>query len=349
MRPIFVVLQNGALRATLLLFLIIGAILYIKANKAWGSHKANKIIEKELQQIQAENPYLYYRELPNHFGIGVATVLLDSTMENEKDLIAAILDLCAKGYLHLQNGKDNFYTIKVLKPIDEGLLSNEKYILQCCINGNLDELEYKKWFQYCVEDGIALGLFKKIDHISNPKETKQALLKKESKAMNIFYAVITMVMIIVANMLLTTYFPGSNVRKIISVILYVSIVVLFLYIFFIYPLIMTMGAARIVKFIGEEQYKESYNEGLSNYMKPTEKGEEELHKLYAFKTFLNDFGTFASKKPEEIMLWDYYLSYAQVFGIADKIQSLGYKQIVQNSSFKIDGLNTIELHQIKVQ
>ena len=94
--------------------------------------------------------------------------------------------------------------------------------------------------------------------------------------------------------------------------------------------------------------KISYNTRMSSYLKPTELGIEELHKLYSFASFINDFGEFASKNPEEIVLWDYYLSYAQVFGLADKILETGYYKLIKNSSFDIDNIDSIKLSNIDV-
>lgn len=45
-----------------------------------------------------------------------------------------------------------------------------------------------------------------------------------------------------------------------------------------------------------------------------------LKKWNAFKNFLNDFGTFDTKELPEIALWERYLVYATVFGLAKKLQ-----------------------------
>ena len=38
-----------------------------------------------------------------------------------------------------------------------------------------------------------------------------------------------------------------------------------------------------------------------------------------FKNFLNDFGAFDTKELPEIILWERYLVYATIFGLADKV------------------------------
>jgi len=52
----------------------------------------------------------------------------------------------------------------------------------------------------------------------------------------------------------------------------------------------------------------------------TKKGAEHYDKWKAFKNFLNDFGTFELKELPEIVLWERYLVYATIFGLADKVQ-----------------------------
>ena len=70
------------------------------------------------------------------------------------------------------------------------------------------------------------------------------------------------------------------------------------------------------------------------------------YKLKSFANFLDDFGAFAGKEPEEIVLWDYYLSYAQVFGLTEKIMKTGYNKLINNSSFNIDDINNVTLSNI---
>jgi len=55
--------------------------------------------------------------------------------------------------------------------------------------------------------------------------------------------------------------------------------------------------------------------------KRTKKGAEHYARWNAFKKFLEDFGTFDVKELPEIVLWERYLVYATVFGIADKVQA----------------------------
>ena len=52
----------------------------------------------------------------------------------------------------------------------------------------------------------------------------------------------------------------------------------------------------------------------------TKNGNEDYAKWKAFKNFLNDFGTFDIKELPEITLWERYMVYATIFGLAKKVQ-----------------------------
>ena len=95
--------------------------------------------------------------------------------------------------------------------------------------------------------------------------------------------------------------------------------------------------------------KSSYNKVLNNTLHKTTKGISEYQKLYSFKAFLKDFGNFADKYPEEIVLWDSYLSYAQVFGLTKEIMKTEYPKLVKNSSFQIDDINNITFDNIEIK
>ncbi|MBQ4030920.1 MAG: DUF2207 domain-containing protein, partial [Bacilli bacterium] len=81
----------------------------------------------------------------------------------------------------------------------------------------------------------------------------------------------------------------------------------------------------------------------------TEVGIEELFKLQSFKAFLKDFGHFVDKRVDEVVLWDRYLAYAQLFGLTKEIMNTGYKQLVSNSSFDIDDIDNIHFNNIFIQ
>jgi uncharacterized membrane protein len=72
--------------------------------------------------------------------------------------------------------------------------------------------------------------------------------------------------------------------------------------------------------------------------KRTERGNEHYVRWKAFRNFLNDFGSFNDKDLPEIILWERYLVYATVFGLAHKVQrtmnvKIKEMQLDQNTTF----------------
>ncbi len=289
------------------------------------------------RKIEKNNKYLYYRELPNHFGIGVNTLLIDSKIENKKDIVAVILDLCARKYLKLFK-LGNKYIIKVLNYTANGLLENEKYIMKYISQNKIKEINYNEWYKLCLEDGENLNLYtsynkkQKDFNFFTKFDTVGEIIK------NIIVILISILMTIIA---IDVNNPFSIILALFSgIVCYImlsfmaQLVYSVLY-FIVYSLQEVINASL-----------DSYNNEMSNNLKRTSKGIEEYYKLKSFANLLDDFGAFAGKEPEEIVLWDYYLSYAQVFGLTEKIMKTGYNKLINNSSFNIDDINNLTLNNI---
>lgn len=71
--------------------------------------------------------------------------------------------------------------------------------------------------------------------------------------------------------------------------------------------------------------------------KRTRRGAEHYAKWKAFKKFLEDFGNFEIKELPEIVLWERYLVYATIFGLADKVQK------AMNVKIKEMGINSMNV------
>ena len=75
---------------------------------------------------------------------------------------------------------------------------------------------------------------------------------------------------------------------------------------------------------------------VMTFSKKTKKGIEHFAKWQAFKRFLNDFGNFSVKELPEIILWERYLVYATVFGLADKVEKAMNVKISEIGNVQID-------------
>lgn len=316
---------------------IVVTLVFVNISFLFGQIIAKINIKRINKKIEKQNKYLYYRELPNHFGIGINTLLIDSKIENEKDIVAVILDLCAKKYLKLFK-LGNKYFIQVLNNQNNQLLENEKYIMQYISQNKVKDINYNEWYRLCLEDG------KKLDLYTNSQEKKNNFnfWEKFGTVGNIIKNIIVL---LISILMTIATIEVDNPYSIISAIF--SGIVCFIMLSFMAQL--AYSALGFIIYSIQEVINagiNSYNDEMSNNLKRTDKGLEEYYKLKSFANFLDDFGAFAKKEPEEIVLWDYYLSYAQVFGLTEKIMKTGYNKLINNSSFNIDDINNVTLSNI---
>ncbi len=80
------------------------------------------------------------------------------------------------------------------------------------------------------------------------------------------------------------------------------------------------------------------------YTKKTEKGIEHYAKWQAFKNFLDDFSTFELKELPEIILWERYLVYATIFGLAEKVKKVMNVKIKEIDTSTYYGYNPVFIY-----
>ena len=330
--------------------IILVAILYGKIR----AKKKEILIEKE---IKLNNPYIYYRELPNNFGIGISSILTDKTIENEKDIIARILDLCARKYLKLEK-VNNSYMITILNKSTDGLLSNETYILNHLINDTIQQIDYQEWHQLCVENGKQLGLFEDNKEVNLSESEQKEIADNFEKTNERQLKIVIPIVLLVGAILGCTVFIFPNITDALAHLFDVNndmtlkLTVFGIIVFITFMILINIyGTIRVGSLVGKTIYQNRdmlYQNILSTKLILTLKGQDAVKKLNSFKAFLKDFGSFAEKNPEEIILWDEYLSFAIMFNLTDEILKTGYKQLIENSSFKIDNVDNIELQNMKV-
>lgn len=73
--------------------------------------------------------------------------------------------------------------------------------------------------------------------------------------------------------------------------------------------------------------------------KRTKKGQEDYLRWKAFKNFLKDFGNFKIKELPEVVLWEKYLVYATVFGLAETVEKSMNVKMAEYQS--LEGVQTL--------
>lgn len=321
-----------------ILLMVVPLIIVYKYGKYLGNKKFKRKFYKEINKINLENPYIYYREIPNQHGIGVSAYLLGYNIEY-KDVFAAIIDLSAKKYFRIIRNRNKYEIINNNKDTSS-LLSNEKYLLDWLIS-NKTKFDIKSWKELIKNDAINLNLV--FSGNSDKDYVKEE--QKYNKALKLFPAVndfkdfmrlsVSKVSIFFVICLITIMFLIGNVEMALSVILFspflFGIMFLFLFFFIYLPYVLF----REGNFFGYKDY----------YLKLTDYGIQEYHELYSLGRFLNDFGDIVNKRADEVIIWEQYLSYAILFKINKKLVNSGYEKILINDCFTIDNPERININK----
>jgi len=324
---IFIVFLPGlptmfVLSLIMLFIYLIAKLIYVLGGKI-GRNKARKEFVKETEKLIIENPYMYFRDIPNKYGIGVALSILNYKVGKD-DVLAGILDLAAKGYIIFKQNDKSYEIIETLKD-RSGLLKNELYLLDWILNKEIKKIQTKEWIRLAKEDAISLGL----GIINEEKKVYKTAIdwnaKIEKKLLLIPFCITILLYIFIC-----TVINISFKSVVVDLIIFIPLSFFIMAIIFIIFSLIYEG-----KFMG-------YNVKVANKLILNEIGKKEFHELYSLGKFLNDFGNFADKNIKEIVIWEQYLSYALMFGISDKILKTGYKELLINECFVINDLNRLD-------
>lgn len=298
-------------------------LLFYYIGKKIGSDKARKEIDKVLKHLNVDNPYIYFRDIPNKHGVGVTLSLLNIKI-TKKDVLASILDLCAKGYINVKQHGKNFEIINNKKDRNQ-LLKNELYILDWVLNKDTSKINLKRWKKLCNEDAIDLGLA-----IKSEEKTYKTLFKMDIKyARNLLFVSFGFSFILIR-------FFDYFIERSISIL-----ETIFMSIFLTGPIWFIVFIIMLFVALLYEGNILNYNNKMNNLLILTETGKKEYHEICSLGKFLDDFGRFAEKHVGEIMIWEQYLSYAIVFRLGNKILKTGYDKLKINDNFIIDDIDKI--------
>lgn len=173
--PIIFSLLGGMLGLVIVLIAFVPVVLGISSLGFFAaSHKVQKKIDKEIKKVVVTNPYIYYRDIPDDFGIGIYALLLDCKI-TVRDFKAAIIDLCAKGYIKIRTVGKSFEAT-ILDKDQSTLLSNEKFILNWIAlhkDSKLTSFPLSEWENRIKEDAIELGFATKRKNIKADDTSKR--------------------------------------------------------------------------------------------------------------------------------------------------------------------------------
>ncbi|MGI6329266.1 MAG: DUF2207 family protein [Bacilli bacterium] len=230
----------------------------------------------------------YYRDFPGEYGPEVLEYLLKKGITTNS-VSASILSIIQKKGLIIEetlNKKD--YILRLSKE-KETLTKEEEYLRNWLITdyGNGEEVHLKEIRNASKKMKTAEEFIRKYDswvHLVKSKSIKEEFFEDHFaiKIKLFFYFLLGVILFVINHSL-----------DYISLIVIINLVLAILFLIYII-----------------------------NFNKRSKKGQDHFVKWQAFKKFLLDFGRFQEKELPEIILWEKYLVYATIFGIANKVRKV---------------------------
>jgi hypothetical protein len=244
--------------------------------------KVNKVRRLQDAKYVESSDYKYVRNIPNNYSPALASLILDQSIESNKDVIATTLYLINHGYLKEQEGK-----IVVTNKDNRNLMSHELYLIG--IYEKKSAFSPIKWRDNIISDANNENLIEKRHTLDTNDKIKLA-----------------------ANLIL----PILVVITLFNLIMW--LMSLENIILFIPSLLIMMAFPMIVLsvVIYDFFYFASY---ISKDIKLTKTGLREQENMAKFKNFLQDFSNIQKRNTEEVILWEDYLTFAVALDVNKQV------------------------------
>lgn len=267
----------------------------------------------------------YNRNIPNNLSPVEAGILIDRCIDG-KEISATLLDLIKRKIIKLTKDKKGY--LLSLNVEKETLTFEDKKIVQMIFKGRksvslkkIRRIEYN-YFESWKKHEINMLVDKKLI----TKKSKK--IKSDISILWLILGIFFFLSVwgILIGIAFLTYYGYKRYHENIYLyfILVASVILIFVSLIFNHihiSLIFSIIAVLVIK-VNLSRMPQRLEIEL------TDKGKEEVNKLYALRNFLNDFSILDEKEIKEIVLWEDYLIYATLFGIS--------KKVIKNMKLKID-------------
>ena len=135
---------NNLFKNGFLIFAIVTVVGYVVIRL--GINIYNKMKVK-----LAKGKEIYVRDIEVEYSPAVLSYLQNQKIEKKKDLIACILNLCAKGFLEIEKKEKNYYKLKPLKTNNNEILKKDEEYLYNKICKK-EKIDINTWIEYVKEE-----------------------------------------------------------------------------------------------------------------------------------------------------------------------------------------------------
>lgn len=264
---------------------------------------ANKIY-KLFQVRDSEDEGIYIRDMDVKYSPAILSFLQNQKIEKEKDIMACILDLCAKNYLNIAKKIENTYALEEGTNKNIQLLPNDERYLYDKIMAK-EKINFYKWKEIVINEFNKYGFFK-YKHIS----------------VTVIYFIIFMV-----SMLVYAIIYASRLGDIPEQIL-MSIFFTLLEIAILEPCFILIS--KFLK-IGEKNISGIY----------TTKGIKEIKRWNKYRNFLKDYTLVKDRKIDSVVVLEKHIAYATVLDVNKEYTNSIIEDLKFNYELDLECLDNI--------
>lgn len=290
---------NIGIIAIILLCIIVGVwiLVYLVINKI-NSYIINKNQGEEI----------YIRDVDVDYSPAVLSYLMNNKIEQNKDLSATLLNLCAKNILKIEKTEDN-----KIKIID---LNNKQEVAKLKED---EKFAYRMFYSRTFSMGMwARKVEKEYQKYKFSKKNNSVLLNY----IFILYAIVFVVLWFYSLLTGNSTILGEGIFGTVEIVTIVF--------FATWETALIYGMRELYKYI---HYKDEETEFKGIY---TKKGAKEYSKWKKFEKFMESYSLINDKSYDSVAVWGKYLAYSIALGINKKCDKELYKQIEKEYSFDYD-------------
>ena len=253
----------------------------------------------------AKDEGIYVRDIEIEYSPAVLSYLQNQKIEKKKDLVASILNLCAKGFLKIEKKEENHYELKPLPNKDsERLKKDEKYLYRTICKK--EKLDMNIWMKYIKEEFESY-------HFT----------KKDKIRIDLIFLYSYFIMMIGFLIYLQVSEGNQNYSGI--------LIAMFILLFVAIELsILEPPIRAIIRYLRKGEYLDG------TY---TVKGAKEMKRWDKYKKFLEDYTLLEDKPLESVIVLEKHLAYATVLNVNTSYTKSFIEQLEVTHKMNLDYMN----------
>ena len=263
-------------------------------------------IYNKLKSRISKDKGIYIRDMEVEYSPAILSYLQNQKIEKEKDIMACILDLCAKRYLNIIKEKEDVYSIEIGTNTDiNNLPLDEKYLY--------DKIVKKKKINFSKWKNIILEEFNKYKFLKSTKINLYVVFL-------MLYFIIMIVLAIISNL-------NSNLNLDSGVNFMMLIFFTAMELAFLEP---------IIRIISKALRKGEYTSGIY-----TNAGSKEMKRWDKYKKFLQDYTLIKERKIDSVIVLEKHIAYATVLNVNKDYTNAMINDFNVNYNLNLDYIKSI--------